>query len=833
MLHLAAIFSALLAFFTLYGWYTNNLFLVKMTVYGSPMQPNTSICFLGVACALFALLYSYNRLSIFFTACVMAISIASLVQYVAGVDFGIDRILFEEILYPTKHPGRISPNTATCFTLLGICLILSNLEYKDLRSFAVEVIAGITGSIAIITIFGYILDLPEIIGWLSYPGMSLHGAFAIGAISLSLFLSHSICSYVVGKNFYGPLVSAIILTLYVTFALWEGFKSYEKNTMQTLSQNTANFIAHSLDENIQNVAEAFNRMADRFEINGVDTKIWQSDRANYVRDMKVFENLGIINNRFELIDSVIPIENHKELFASIDQNIGEEPRAVYHFKNGSSLYIFVPFFQSGALEGIIFGEISIAKLVEKSVPAFFNDFYHIEIIEDSNVDVNETVGEAIAFVDSPILDWVIKIKQKNQFKLSSFMPDLILFSGMLSIGFISIAAYLLQQIFRAKAKILNAFKEKEHALAFRQAILDAAAYSIIATDMKGTILSFNKAAERMLQRKSVDMIHKQTPAVFHDEEEIVKRAEQLSEQLGEKVEPGIESFVALARRGRPEEHEWTYIRKDGTRFPVHLSIAGVRNRQNEVIGFVGMAYDLTQVKEIERMKNELIAITTHEIRSPLTSIKGALDLLAKAEGKTNPLLEIARSNSDRLLRLTNDILDLQKMESGKMVFHPKEFNIEELFLKVIEINQMNAHNRGVTLIPPVDIHECMVYADEDRILQVLTNFVSNAIKNAPKNSLVTFEAVRIGDYIRIGVRDRGPGIPQEYHNLIFQKFSQVPGEKKIGTGLGLSICKSIINEHKGKIGFDTSPEGTVFWFELPILQKADQQVVAGASHAEE
>lgn len=153
-----------------------------------------------------------------------------------------------------------------------------------------------------------------------------------------------------------------------------------------------------------------------------------------------------------------------------------------------------------------------------------------------------------------------------------------------------------------------------------------------------------------------------------------------------------------------------------------------------------------------------------------------------------------------------------------MEFHFTEFHLQNLLDKSIEINEVDAQSNQVLLQKPVNVPEGIIYGDGDRILQVITNFISNAMKNSPISSEIALVTSRHDHFVRIGIKDHGPGIAKEFHSLIFQKFAQISSNKheKEGTGLGLSICKAIIEKHGGKIGFDTSPEGSTFWFELSI-----------------
>jgi len=242
--------------------------------------------------------------------------------------------------------------------------------------------------------------------------------------------------------------------------------------------------------------------------------------------------------------------------------------------------------------------------------------------------------------------------------------------------------------------------------------------------------------------------------------------------------------------------------------------------------------DITERKEIEKMKNDFISIVSHELRTPLTSIKGSLELttlqLSNKElketniQKIKDLTEIAFRNTERLVRLINDILDIEKIESGKMVLDMKSYEIEYLIQKSIQENKHYGDKFNVEFKLIGSIKNVIINVDHDRFLQVMANLLSNAAKFSHSGSEVKIDVkVHNEKYIRISVTDRGAGIPQEFRDKIFDKFIQVDSSdsrKKVGTGLGLSISKAIIESMGGKIDLESEINvGTTFFFDLPRI----------------
>lgn len=362
--------------------------------------------------------------------------------------------------------------------------------------------------------------------------------------------------------------------------------------------------------------------------------------------------------------------------------------------------------------------------------------------------------------------------------------------------------------------------------ALRQAIMDSANFSIISTDVSGKLLIFSKGAERMLGYTAAEVVGRENPAFLHDLDEVVSRTETLSKEVGRPIEPGFDTFITRARAGIADEQEWTYIRKDGSRFPVLLSITAVCNANGVIIGYLGIGSDLTERKKIDKLQSEFISTVSHELRTPLTSIRGAIGLVLgmatdMLPGKLLRMLETANRNSERLTYLINDILDLEKINSGKLELQLEAAILEDLAQRSIDENEGYAHTHNITLKFHIDGEtKTTVRIDEQRILQAFANLISNAVKFSPENGVVEIVIKRDQAKVRASIIDHGEGIPYEFRPRIFGRFAQADSSdtrEKGGTGLGLTITKGIIEQHGGLIDFNsTTGEGTEFFFELPV-----------------
>ncbi|MEA5471939.1 PAS domain S-box protein, partial [Spirulina sp. 06S082] len=245
------------------------------------------------------------------------------------------------------------------------------------------------------------------------------------------------------------------------------------------------------------------------------------------------------------------------------------------------------------------------------------------------------------------------------------------------------------------------------------------------------------------------------------------------------------------------------------------------------IRMTGTNKDISDRKAIDRMKDELISVISHELRTPMTSVRGALGLLATGKlgeltNKGQSMLEIAINNTDRLSRLINDILDLQRIESGQFNLKFQRCNACDLCTQALEMLQDLAQKRGVSLsLSCVNISE--IWVDPDYFVQILSNLLSNAIKFSEPEMVVNLEAREDEGQFLFCVRDRGRGIAPEHQNSIFERFHQVDASdsrQKGGTGLGLAICRSLVELHGGKIWVESAVgEGSSFYILIPILPK--------------
>lgn len=269
-------------------------------------------------------------------------------------------------------------------------------------------------------------------------------------------------------------------------------------------------------------------------------------------------------------------------------------------------------------------------------------------------------------------------------------------------------------------------------------------------------------------------------------------------------------------------------KKDGTLFWNELSLAPVFDGQKQVVNFIGVQNDITARKDAEQRVSEFHSMVSHELRTPLSSIRASLGLVIDGSAGEIPpsakrLIQIASQNAERLLKLVDDVLDLKKIESGKLILHFEMIEPGSLVRDVLDsLPAITANGISIKKNIAKTKHFC---ADRDRVSQVLINLLANAIKFSPPRSEIVITVENQRDAVKFSVKDQGPGIPPEGQGKLFMKFQQLDSSDTrphSGSGLGLAISKTIVELHGGTIGVMSEPaQGSTFWFTLPLVPKVE------------
>jgi signal transduction histidine kinase len=351
--------------------------------------------------------------------------------------------------------------------------------------------------------------------------------------------------------------------------------------------------------------------------------------------------------------------------------------------------------------------------------------------------------------------------------------------------------------------------------------------SVIGTDVTGLIDAWNPGAEKLLGLTWREAERKRYVFEFHETEELERRARELNYPPGATVlNPGFSALVESARLGEAESREWTYVRGDGSTVPVALSVTKRIDEAGEISGYLFVAADVTQAREVSRLKDEFVGLISHELRTPLSSILGYLELMKDDEA--HPLsaeqmqyLGVAERNAHRLLRLVGDLLFTAQVESGKFPLDAHDVGLEQIVTSAVESARPAANAAGITLIEQVDDSTPVTHGDPLRLGQACDNLISNAIKFTPRGGTVTVTLSRLDDHAVITVGDTGMGIASSELDQLFARFfraSTATRNAVPGVGLGLTITKAIVVAHHGEMGVESEEGvGTTFSVTLPLI----------------
>ena len=402
-----------------------------------------------------------------------------------------------------------------------------------------------------------------------------------------------------------------------------------------------------------------------------------------------------------------------------------------------------------------------------------------------------------------------------------------------AMGFIAVGSKKLHKFTKREVRLLVAFSsqlgsalenaqlydEVNKEKAYIENLVDNAGDAIISTDVEDRILTWNHGAEVIFGYSKEETVGQSLTILLPSH-----RAGEL-EEIRDKVRiTGVIRNLEVRR-----------IRKDGIIIEASLAVSPIRDKDDNVIGFLHLARDVTEkkryeqrLKELDKMKSAFVSNVSHELRTPLTAIKASADnmldrLIGDLNAKQVGYLTRIKSNSDRLARLINDLLDLSTIEAGKIDLRPANIPLVTLVKEAAESLRPVAAEKLINLTVMSADPGVIAWADRDKVIQVLMNLIGNALKFTPTRGEVTVAVAKnSAAWMQISVTDTGPGIPAEEVNKVFGRFYQIGQagtQKTQGTGLGLAISKALVEMHGGKIWVESEAgKGSTFSFTLPAEQ---------------
>ncbi len=514
---------------------------------------------------------------------------------------------------------------------------------------------------------------------------------------------------------------------------------------------------------------------------------------------------------------------------------------------GSGLLLVVPIYENGAplatvpdrqaaLAGYVLAVFKADHLLQETVgpPGAFEGI-DCEVYDGTTPSADRLLydkdggrraapsGDAATFTRTASMEvagrtWSVCCRAGESFgrhAVESFVPRLVIVFGI-GLAFLLSGIVVSLAISGARARVLA---EQDALLmesaARSRAVMEAAVDAILTIDDQGRIETINPAGERIFGYAAAEVVGRDVsilmPSPFREDPDA-----RITQYLG----VGERSVIGLRR-------EIVAQRKDGSMFPADFSLSEVVLPGRRM--FTGSLRDITERRRVARMKDEFVSTVSHELRTPLTSILGSLGLLTGGVGgqlqpQVQALLEIAKNNCERLVHIVNDILDVEKIESGEPVFQIRTVDLATLLRQAVEAHRTSGHPIGVRLEFPDGAEGLLVRADPDRIVQVIMNLLSSAAEASPRGLAVEITAERVAEVARISVVDRGPAVPTRFLATVIQKPVPTDASSTLregATGLGMTIAKAIVERHGGQIGVERGPGGgTRLWFALPLLHAA-------------
>jgi len=920
---IAAMITALLGIAVIVGWYLHMPALVQ--IYGSmaPMQLNAALCFLLSGLAIGSACYDKYKPALALGIITFVTAYLTLTQYLLGVNLGIDEIFLEHYIFTdTSHPGRMSPLTSVVFCLAGTSIILVSLTT---RPKSCTFICGLFGAIVLalgaMAVFGYITGLSGSEGWGRFTQMAMHtgsGAMFIGLGLMALAWRIEYAS--TGTTPRWLSVAATLSAATATVILWNSLSlREEREIVRTVSAN-AEIVRNEIFSRLESRLLALERMARRWEYSPqIYKEVWEDDALYYIKDFPGYYEISWADPETRM-KWVSPNSQNSETQTQVLNVSGREQMAfddalksdkskfsrAIRLGNGElGMILPVPIYKDGEFKGFIVGTFELKILLDSILTPNIAAGYSVAIKEGRSElyrregYTDKTLGTYGTKLEIAVhgLLWNLEVEPDDE-SLSSLgtpYPEAVMVFGILSSGLLGLSIHLARsatarsyQVTTANLKLIEEVSERRRAeqalqevTELQRGIVTHAAYSVISTNPKGIITSFNPAAEKMLGYRADEVINKMSLAAFHDPIEMEQRAAALSKELGDEIKPGFDVFVARSRRGVAEQSEWIYIRKDSARIPVNLAITTLRNNSGEITGYIGIAGDISELKhavsDLEATHSKLVEASRragmaevatnviHDIGNVLNSVNTSCSVvLTKVResriGTISKTAKLLDENSTDFATFFQEDPRGQKLPGflekvSAQLYKEREEVLTEISLlskNIDHIRDTISMQQNYAMMSGVQEHFAIVDLIEDslmmngdsfvrhrveivkhyqevplvdvekhKVLQILINLIGNA-RQACEHSTndpkcVTINVRHSGDFVITDIIDNGIGIPRENMTRIFAHGFTT---KKEGHGFGLHGSSLAAKQMGGNLTVmsEGTGKGSTFSLSLPVIK---------------
>lgn len=854
ILPISGLISLALGVIVLFGWYTHSTTLIQVHASFVPMQYNTALGFLVCGIGLLAITRSKFTVAGLSGFLLILLGGLTLVEYVFGIDLGIDQFFMEHyVSVKSSHPGRMAPNTALCFLLVGVSLSLTYL-FTGLKN--ILMILGFLGGLIIalgtVPFFGYLTNIETAYGWGNLTRMAVHTSFGFIVLGVGLVFHAWRKEAEDQKDIpkWLPILVGIA-AITITILIWQAVSTNVSNNMYSLVQHKGDKVRAEVLSELDEVDKAIKRMVRRWEVGGAPLqKEWQSDATIYAEHFLSLVRVVYIDPGFkvrwvgplkgneEIIgrDHNLDKDFQRELTRSRDERLPMVTRVVEESKDKRLFGTAYPIYHDEVFEGFIAGVMNLETLIPYLLKDRLVEGVKLHFIDKSVSEVSDTIQKARWQILMPLQfyenSWSLVVEGDADWMKANASPISI---AVLIIGLLLSLVLVLAVHLALKARIYAKetitanealISTQEKMAKANELLLEGAVEGIYGLDIEGNTTFVNPAGAEMIGFTPDELLGKPQHSLIHHT------------RVNGEPYPREECHIYAAFKDGKVHHEENEVfwKKDGTSFPVEYTSRPIREG-SKITGAVVTFSDITQRKIAEqelilarekaesanRAKSLFISSMSHEIRTPMNAILGYSQILYRDKElntKQRKGVDSIQRAGKHLLDIINDILDFSKIEAGKLELHPHDFDlgniVKDLFVifsgKCTEKN-LELRSEGVH-----DGQKVFVHAEAAKLRQVLVNLMGNAVKFTEFGNVVLRVMPLATDQYYFEVKDTGQGIPPEKLKTIFKSFQQdEEGIKKGGTGLGLAIASKIVSAMGGELEVESEVgKGSRFFFSLNL-----------------
>jgi two-component system NtrC family sensor kinase len=872
LLQLAAIFAGsvtiILGLLVLVGWYTGSTVLIQVIPPAAPMPPNSALSFLLGGAALVALSLEWSRLTLACAASIAVLNLLTLAEYMLGANLGTETLLLPLFPFtPLRPSGRVAPNTAVCFVLAGIALLLLThpRRFRQLPLMA-EILGVVVLALGAVAGFGYLVDLPPAYQWGYASSMAVHAAAGITVLGIGIIVyTWSLYRSKRAATFrWIPGVVGIGVTV-ITLYLWRALIAHEHTLIERKVTIAKVEMINRIQQQITASIRPLVRMARRWEVTGAPRQDeWETDATLHVRDYPGLQAIALADASFT-VRWVVPWAGHdvmqyRSLLAEESQRLAlEQIRSSYEatathtfdLTTGSKgFHVYVPIFQSGDVRGLIVGVFHVQSLLDMLIKDIAPGFA-ITVLDGKeriygryhDKEQLDRVWGQDGWLILPGVLWRVRLWPTPELFEQEFsaVPDIVLITGLLSAMLLAAIVHFAQTTRRHTAQAITTNQALHYEIAerkraeaalrvsyqFLQSTLDALPAHIAILDASGTIIAVNMAWSQFADANGFEGPTYGVGMNYLDvcdrvRGEAAGEAQAVARGIREVMEQQRDTFVWEYTCPSVSESRWFLMRVvrfdsvEGVRVVVvHENITALKQAESQMQRQQEALY---QQEKLAAM-GFLLASVAHELNNPLSVVMMQADLLREELGETSLVERVAELNqsAERCVRIVRNFLTLARQ-------NPPQRTAVQLNAVVEEVMTLLAY---ALRVDNIDVHQQLdadlptLWADPYQLHQVVLNIVTNAQQAlretaASRQLTITTQTDAAGAAVVLEVADTGRGIPAELQGRIFEPFftTKPPG---IGTGLGLPLCQGIVESHGGTISVRSQPgRGTVFRVEIPI-----------------